>query len=67
MYKLLRNTDKLKANTRKYSNRAHFLLPYIKQIHKTVSPHLSEDTNRIIDKGINVSEKIKDIADIITK
>ncbi len=64
---LLRNSDKYRENTIRYNNRVKFFSPYVKALYSHVRPYVGTRTNRIIDKTFDVTDKLTDIVNIITK
>ncbi len=64
---LLRNSDKYRENTIRYNNRVRYFSPYIKSLYNNIRPYVGTRTNRIVDKTFDVTDKLTDIADIITR
>ncbi len=64
---LLKNTDKYKSNAILYNNRVRYFSPYIKSLYNNVRPYVGTRTNRIVDKTFDVTDKLTDIVNIITK
>lgn len=64
--RLLQNVDKIRKGIKRASDYGHFFSPYIRTIHRHLSPHLSEKANRITNKGLDVTDKLIDIGHLIT-